>query len=70
MSELSLISAVVVAAGALRQVFVLSAIVRSGQFLRQRPDIRPPSPAGEALAAPLGLGAGGGAGARHNLPAG
>jgi Glycosyltransferase like family 2 len=48
MSELSLISAAVVAAGALRQVFVLSAIVRSGQFLRQ--DIRPPSPAGEALA--------------------
>jgi cellulose synthase/poly-beta-1,6-N-acetylglucosamine synthase-like glycosyltransferase len=50
MSELSLISATVVAAGALRQMFVLSAIVRSGQFLRQRPDIRPPSPAGERLA--------------------
>jgi hypothetical protein len=28
-----------------------------------------PAAAGEALAAPLGLGAGGGAGARHNLPA-
>jgi hypothetical protein len=50
MSELSLISAAVVAAGALRQMFVLAAIVRSGQFLRQRPDITPPSPAGEALA--------------------
>jgi cellulose synthase/poly-beta-1,6-N-acetylglucosamine synthase-like glycosyltransferase len=50
MSELSLISAAVVAAGALRQVFVLSAIVRSGQFLRQRQDIRPAGPAGERLA--------------------
>ena len=50
MSELSLIIAAVVADGALRQVFVLSAIVRSGQFLRQRQDIRPPSPAGERLA--------------------
>jgi pyruvate-formate lyase-activating enzyme len=29
-----------------------------------------PATAGESLAAPLGLGAGGGAGARHNLPAG
>jgi hypothetical protein len=50
MNELSLISAAVVAAGALRQTFVLSAIVRSGQFLRQRQDIRLPSPAGKALA--------------------
>jgi len=50
MSELSLISVAVVAAGALRQMFVLSAIVRSGQFLHRRQDIRPPGPAGEALA--------------------
>jgi hypothetical protein len=50
MSELSLISAALVAAGVLRQVFVLSAIVRSGQFLRQRQDSGPAGPAGEALA--------------------
>jgi hypothetical protein len=47
MSELSLISAAVVAAGAVRQMFVLSAIMRSGQFLRQCQGLRPTSPARE-----------------------
>jgi hypothetical protein len=42
-SRLSRITVAVAAAGVARQAFVLSAIVRSGRFLRQGQDTRPPS---------------------------
>ena len=43
MSRLSRITVAVMAAGVVRQAFVLSGIVRSGQFLRQGKDARPRS---------------------------
>ena len=49
MTRLSLITVAVVTAGVIRQAFVLSRIVRSGRFLRQGQDTRPPS-AGGAVA--------------------
>jgi hypothetical protein len=43
MSWLSRITVAVLAAGVARQAFVLSGIVRSGRFLREGQDARPPT---------------------------